>query len=89
MAKTIITQEGHLVNYANVVAVSVDVMSKDDEEYSEDEAYVLVAHDTTNSVIALGYYPTEEQACEAEKKLADWLDHEAYGVYRFDSKGAM
>ena len=89
MAKTIITQDGDLVNYANVVAIAVNPMSEKDEEYSPDEAYALVAHDTTNSVIALGYYPTHEKACEAEKSLVNWLDGEAFGVYRFDSKGAV
>ncbi len=74
MAKTIITQDGDLVNYANVVAIAVNPMSAEDEEYSSDEAYVLLAYDTTNSVIALGYYPTQEKACEA------------FGVYRFDSE---
>ena len=86
MAKTIITQDGDLVNYANVVAIAVNPMSEEDEEYSPDEAYVLLAHDTTNSVIALGYYPTQEKACEAEKSLVNWLDGEAFGVYRFDSE---
>ena len=86
MAKTIVTQDGDLVNYANVVAVAVNDMSEEDAEYSPDEAYALVAHDTTNSVIALGYYPTYEKACEAEKSLVNWLDGEAFGVYRFDSE---
>ena len=86
MAKTIVTQDGDLVNYANVVAVAVNDMSEEDEEYSPDEAYALVAHDTTNSVIALGYYSTYEKAFEAEKSLINWLDGEAFGVYRLDSE---
>ncbi len=31
MAKTIITQDGDLVNYANVVAVAVNDMSEEDD----------------------------------------------------------
>ena len=89
MAKTIITQDSDLVNYANVVAITVDAMSEKDVDYSPDEAFVLVAYDITNAKIALGYYPTDEKAREAEMSLVNWLDSEAFGVYKLNSEGAV
>jgi hypothetical protein len=86
MAKTIITQDGDLVNYANVIAVSVEMMSVEDEEYTPDDSYVLLAHDITNSVIALGYYPNYESACEAEESIVNWLDGETLGVCRLNDE---
>lgn len=86
MAKTIITQDKNLVNYANVVAVTVEPVSRDNEDYSPDEAYAVVAYDITNETIPLGYYATYEQACDAEMSLVNWLDGEAFGVYRFSGE---
>ena len=82
MAKTIITQDGDLVNYANIIAVTVG----DATRHLSNEKYVLVAYDTMNEELPLGFYPTYEKAREAEKNLAEWLNNEAFGVYRLDSE---
>ncbi|MDD6279724.1 MAG: hypothetical protein PUA81_08085 [Oscillospiraceae bacterium] len=48
MAKSILTPEGDLVNYNNLIAVSVEVRSVGvDEEHSEDE-YCIIGTDVTN-----------------------------------------
>ena len=48
MAKSILTPEGDLVNYDNLIAVSVEVRPVGvDEENSEDE-YCIIGTDVTN-----------------------------------------
>lgn len=80
MAKSIITQEGHLVNYANIVAVTVEISDDGD-------VYGLIATDTGNSIYVLGTYQTENMAVMAEKRLIDWLNSEAFGVYSMAENG--
>ena len=48
MAKSILTPEGDLINYDNLIAVSVEVRSVGvDDEHTED-AYCIVGTDVTN-----------------------------------------
>ena len=86
MARTIITKDGDLVNYANVVFVTVGDMSAEDEDYSPDESYVLVAYDVTKEKIPLGFYSNYESSCKAEESLVNWLDGETMGVCRLDDE---
>ena len=75
MAKTIITQGGDLVNYANIIAVFVD------DEFDDDEnvlGYNLWGLDVTNENILLGEYVTLDEAIRAKNKIVDWIDNEAY-----------
>lgn len=80
MAKSIITQEGHLVNYANIVTITVEISDDGD-------VYGLIATDTGNSIYVLGTYQTENMAVMAEKRLIDWLNSEAFGVYSMTENG--
>ena len=80
MAKSIITQEGHLVNYANIVTITVEISDDGD-------VYGLIATDTRNSIYVLGTYPSENMAVTAEKRLIDWLNSEAFGVYSIAENG--
>ncbi|MDE7363721.1 MAG: hypothetical protein K2N27_02360 [Ruminococcus sp.] len=80
MAKSIITQEGNLVNYANIVTVTVEISD-------DGEVYGLIATDTGNSIHILGTYPSENMAVKAEKRLTDWLKNEAFGVYSMTENG--
>lgn len=53
MAKSIITQDGDLVNYDNLVAISVEERAVGfDEEHSEDE-YCIIGTDVKNGEILL------------------------------------
>ena len=74
MAKTIITQDGDLVNYANIIAVFVDEELDDDENVT---GFCLWGLDVAESTIMLGEYATYEQAVQAKNKLIDWIDNEA------------
>ena len=58
MAKTIITQSGDLVNYANIIAVFVDDELDDDENVL---GYNLLGLDVAESTILLGEYDTLDE----------------------------
>ena len=58
MAKSILTPEGDLINYDNLIAVSVEVRSVGvDDEHTED-AYCIVGTDVTTGRICLITRPT-------------------------------
>ncbi len=80
MAKSIITQEGHLVNYANIVTITVEISDDGD-------VYGLIAVDVANSMHVLGVYEDRFKAVKAENKLKNWLECEAFGVYDLDAEG--
>lgn len=80
MAKSIITQEGNVVNYANIVTITVEISDDGD-------VYGLIATDTGNSIHILGTYPSENMAVLAKNRLTDWLNSEALGVYSIAENG--
>lgn len=88
MAKTLVTLDRKLVNYANVVSISVEPgdYSNDDGEKIGD-VYGIIAFDVTNSMHVLGVYEDREKAVEANNKLKSWLECEAFGVYDFNAEG--
>ena len=83
MAKTIITQGGDLVNYANIIAVFVDDELDDDENVL---VYNLWGLDVTNDNILLGEYDTLDEAIQAKNKIVDWIDNEAYAKVDLSEK---
>lgn len=82
MAKSISTVDKKLVNYANIVVISVE-----QGEYSDDngnvssDVYGLIATDITNNMHILGVYDSKNEADAAENKLKKWLECEAFGIY--------
>lgn len=80
MAKSIITQEGNVVNYANIVTITVEISDDSD-------VYGLIATDTGSSIHILGIYPSENMAVSAKNRLTDWLNSEALGVYSVAENG--
>lgn len=80
MAKSIITQEGNVVNYANIVTITVEISDDGD-------VYGLIATDTGSSIHILGTYPSENMAVSAKNRLTDWLNSEALGVYSVAENG--
>lgn len=83
MAKTIITQGGDLVNYANIIAVFVDDELDDDENVL---GYNLWGLDVTNDNILLGEYLTLDEAVQAKNKIVDWIDNEVYAKVDLSEK---
>ena len=83
MAKTIITQGGDLVNYANIIAVFVDDELDDDENVL---GYNLWGLDVTNDNILLGEYDTLDEAIQTKNKIVEWIDNEAYAKVDLSEK---
>ena len=83
MAKTIITQDGDIVNYANIIAVFVDNELDDDENVLCCNLWGL---DITNDNILLGEYATLDEAVQAKNKIIDWLNNEAYAKVDLSEK---
>ena len=84
MAKTIITQSGNLINYSNVVSVSVDSGAKKDSQNNKLFSVTAVTTNGQNTII--GSYDSCYEAHKAKDKLVEWLQSEIYGVYEFDRK---
>ena len=84
MAKTIITQSGDLVNYANLIAVFVDDELDDDENLL---GYNLLGLDVAESTILLGEYDTLDEAIQAKNKIVEWIDSESYAKVDLSAKG--
>ena len=85
MAKTIVTQFGEVLNYANIVKIGVET-NWDDAEIDEENGTIkpdfeMIGTDTAGNKIPMGIYDTPDEADNALKALHDWLSTEAYAVY--------
>lgn len=85
MAKTIVTQFGKFLNYANIVKIGVET-NWDDAEIDEENGTIkpdfeMIGTDTAGNKIPMGIYDTPDEADNALKALHDWLSTEAYAVY--------
>ena len=85
MAKTIVTQFGEFLNYANIVKIGVET-NWDDAEIDEENGTIkpdfeMIGTDTAGNKIPMGIYDTPDEADNALKALHDRLSTEAYAVY--------
>ena len=85
MAKTIVTQFGEFLNYANIVKIGVET-NWDDAEIDEENGTIkpdfeMIGTDIAGNKIPMGIYDTPDEADNALKALHDWLSTEAYAVY--------
>ena len=85
MAKTIVTQFGEFLNYANIVKIGVET-NWDDAEIDEENGTIkpdfeMIGTDTAGNKIPMGIYDTPDEADNALKALHDWLSTEASTVY--------
>lgn len=93
MAKTIVTQFGEMLNYDNIVKISV-ITNWEDAEIDEESGTIkpdfeMIGKDITGMDIPMGIYDTPEEAENAVKALHDWLSSESYAVYEIpQSQGA-
>lgn len=92
MAKTIITQFGEFLNYANIVKIGVET-NWDDAEIDEENGTIkpdfeMIGTDTAGNKIPMGIYDTPDEADNALKALHDWLSTEAYAVYEITGDDA-
>ena len=81
MAKSIITQDGDLVNYNNLVAISVEERAVGfDEEHSEDE-YCIIGTDVKNGEILLYHNSDYEEVMKVQRDITRWLQSEAFSTF--------
>lgn len=81
MAKSILTPEGDLVNYDNLIAVSVEVRAVGfDDEHSEDE-YCIIGTDVTNNENLLYHSPDHEEVMKVQRDITRWLQSEAFSTF--------
>lgn len=81
MAKTIVTLDKKLVNYENIVSISVEQGDYSGDNGKVSDIYGLIAIDVGNNMHVLGVYEDRSEAAAAERKLRKWLECEAFGVY--------
>lgn len=85
MAKTIVTQFGEYLNYANIVKIGI-ITNWEDADFDEESGiitpdYEMIATDNCGNKIPMGIYAKPDEAEQALKDLHDWLSAEAYAVY--------
>lgn len=78
MAKSIITQEGNIVNYSNLLAIYVD---EDRDDNGNLLGYELLGTDNTQTAIVLGSFADERSAEKTKADLIRWLQGEAFSTF--------
>lgn len=81
MAKSIITQDGDIVNYGNLVAIYVEDDLDDDENVLGYELLGLTGGGKDADIIILGRFSNAESALKARYELICWLQSEAFGTF--------
>ena len=74
MAKSILTPEGDLINYDNLIAVGVD------DEHTED-AYCIVGTDVTNRENLLYHSSDYDKVMSVQGDITRWLQSEAFSTF--------
>lgn len=95
MTSSIITQDGDIINYANVARIAVFTVSNSGEtseeaaELGTETVYLVEAlttyeplDDDEDGSFTLGVYEEPEQAEEAVEKIIKWLEKGMESVFR-------
>ena len=81
IAKAILTQSNDVVNYDNLIAVSVEVCPI---EYAEDHVVdepCIVATDVNGGHTMLFHSPKEDEVYSAMSDFVRWLQNEAFSTF--------
>ena len=81
MAKTIVTQDGDIVNYGNLVIIFV----RPSEEIPK-EKYEIVGMDNNANQVILGRYDDIQTAENKKADIINWLEKEAYSTYEMPAE---
>ena len=83
MTLSIITQNGEIVNYNNVISiVPTDVEVEDMETGKTISAFGLLANAVSQSEVQLGFFETEDELDKVYEKLEKWLTDCNYPIFR-------
>ena len=81
LAQSLLTPEGDLINYDNLIAVSVEVRSVGvDDEHTED-AYCIVGTDVTNRENLLYHSSDYDKVMSVQGDITRWLQSEAFSTF--------
>lgn len=76
LAKTIITQDGDIVNYGNLVII----FARPAEEIPYGK-YEIVGIDSNENQVIIGRYKDQKTAEENVSRITQWLSMESYATY--------
>ncbi len=82
MAKSIITQNGTIINYSNLLAVYVDEDLDDNENVLGFELVGVTGTEKNSQGIVLGSFADEQSAENAKADLIRWLQSEAFSTFK-------
>ena len=81
IAKSIITQDGNVVNYNNLLAIYVDEELDDDENIIGYNLLGAVGMNKNSDAILLGFFNDEKSAMNAKADIIRWLQSEAFSTF--------
>lgn len=82
MAKSIITQNGTIINYDKLLAVYVDEDLDDDENVLGYDLIGVTGAEKDSQAIILGSFADEKSAENAKGDLIRWLQSEAFSTFK-------
>lgn len=82
MAKSIITQNGTIINYSKLLAVYVDEDLDDNENVLGFELVGVTGTEKNSEGIVLGSFADEQSAENAKDDLIRWLQSEAFSTFK-------
>lgn len=81
MAKSIITQDGDLINYDNLIAVSVELHPVKYDDNKEVDELCIIGTDITNEEILLYHSHDPDEVQQVQSNLIRWLQSEAFSTF--------
>lgn len=69
MTQSIYTQDDEIINYANIISLSIGVGNTS----SGTEAFAVMCQTIAKEIIYIGIYDTKEEATDTFEKIKDWL----------------
>jgi len=82
MSQTIITQEGSVVNYANIISMSVakgELLNQ--QTGKNDEKVAVIGTDTTGEMVVFGTYDSFYTANSVLTEIVKWLKNNAFPLF--------
>ena len=87
MAKSIITQNGSVINYSNLLAIYVDENIDDHDRIIGYDLVGVTGSEKDSQALILGSYADEQTAENAKAELIAWLSTEAYSMFTMPDGG--
>lgn len=78
MIKTIITQNGDIINLSSLFAIYIDTSHNIE---ADKDTYELSAIGAWGQTFTIGVYPDETSAINAKSEIIRWLQNEAYSTF--------